>query len=106
MERVEEKRLDFKDTIFLPKTDFPMKANLTQKELEILEFWEKNSIYEKVLRERKELFTVHDGPPYANGHIHLGHALNKVIKDITVKYALLSEKKPSLFQDGIATASQ
>ncbi|MFZ8803712.1 MAG: hypothetical protein ACO2PO_14590, partial [Candidatus Calescibacterium sp.] len=64
MERVEEKKLDFKDTIFLPKTDFPMKANLTQKELEILEFWEKNSIYEKVLKERKEVFTVHDGPPY------------------------------------------
>jgi isoleucyl-tRNA synthetase len=93
MERVEEKKLDFKDTIFLPKTDFPMKANLAQKELEILEFWEKNSIYEKVLKERKEVFTVHDGPPYANGHIHLGHALNKVIKDITVKHALLSGKK-------------
>ena len=82
---------DYKDTIFLPKTSFPMKANLPSTEPKILEFWEKEKIYKKVLSEKvgSKNFTLHDGPPYANGHIHLGHALNKVIKDITVKFHLL-----------------
>jgi isoleucyl-tRNA synthetase len=79
---------DYKDTLNLPRTDFPMKANLTQKEPEILRFWETNNIYGK-LQERNrnnKHYILHDGPPYANGHIHIGHALNKILKDIIVKY--------------------
>ncbi len=85
--------MDYKQTIFLPKTSFPMKANLNELEPKIIEFWESKKIYERALSMKKEIFTVHDGPPYANGHIHLGHALNKVIKDITVKFSLLDGKK-------------
>ncbi len=79
---------DYKDTLNLPQTDFPMKANLTQKEPEIIKFWEEKKIYEKILEQRKQNphYILHDGPPYANGHIHIGHALNKILKDIIVKY--------------------
>jgi len=80
--------MDYKDTLNLPKTEFPMKANLAVKELEFLKFWRENRIYEK-LREKnagKPRFILHDGPPYANGHIHIGHALNKILKDIIIKY--------------------
>jgi isoleucyl-tRNA synthetase len=80
--------LNYKDTLNLPQTDFPMKANLTQREPLIISFWEEKKIYEK-LQERKENskhYILHDGPPYANGHIHIGHALNKILKDIIVKY--------------------
>ena len=79
--------MDWKDTLNLPRTDFPMKANLTKREPEFLKFWEENRIYEKMLEKRKNapLYILHDGPPYANGHIHLGTALNKVLKDIIVK---------------------
>ncbi|HHV63867.1 MAG TPA: isoleucine--tRNA ligase [Peptococcaceae bacterium] len=80
--------MDYRDTLNLPQTDFPMRGNLPEKEPEILAKWEKTKIYEKVqkTREGKELFVLHDGPPYANGDIHLGHALNKVLKDIIVRY--------------------
>ncbi len=79
---------DYKDTLHLPKTKFPMKANLTQKEREILKEWEEKKIYEELLEKRKDapVFALHDGPPYANGHIHMGHALNKILKDIIIKY--------------------
>jgi isoleucyl-tRNA synthetase len=78
---------DYKDTLNLPETPFPMKANLTRKEPEILRFWEEEGIYRKIQeRKRTKTYIVHDGPPYANGHIHLGHTLNKVLKDIIVKY--------------------
>ena len=79
---------DYKDTLNLPKTDFPMKANLTQKEPVIMKFWEEKKVYEKLQENRKnsEHYILHDGPPYANGHIHIGHALNKILKDIIVKY--------------------
>lgn len=78
---------DYKETLNLPKTDFPMKANLIQKEREILDFWEKHSIYQRMQeRDKSRSYILHDGPPYANGHIHLGHALNKILKDIIVKY--------------------
>ena len=79
--------MDWKDTLNLPKTDFPMKANLTEREPQFLAFWEREKIYEKMLEKRKnaEPFILHDGPPYANGHIHLGTALNKILKDIIVK---------------------
>jgi len=79
--------MDYKDTLNLPKTDFPMKANLSRKEPELLKMWEDMNIYNKirqVLKGRKT-YILHDGPPYANGNIHLGTALNKVIKDIVIK---------------------
>ncbi len=81
--------MDYKDSINLPKTDFPMKANLAQKEPEILKSWQ--GLYQKLKDQRKNkpLFVLHDGPPYANGNIHIGHALNKILKDIIVKVALL-----------------
>ncbi len=79
--------MSYKDTLLLPETEFPMKANLAKKEPEMLQKWEKNKIYEKILddREGKREFILHDGPPYANGNIHMGHVLNKVLKDIIVK---------------------
>lgn len=82
-----EKKIKWKDTLNLPKTDFPMKAQLSRKEPELLKFWEEADIYGKILDKNKdsELFILHDGPPYANGNIHLGHALNKLLKDFIVK---------------------
>ena len=79
--------MDWKDTLNLPKTTFQMKAKLVQREPEFLSFWEKNHIYKKMLEKRKDapLYILHDGPPYANGHIHMGTALNKILKDIIVK---------------------
>ncbi len=79
---------DFKETLNLPRTDFPMKANLTQKEPEVIKFWEDHMIYERLQDKNKgnQNYILHDGPPYANGHIHIGHALNKILKDIIVKY--------------------
>ncbi|MGO9952657.1 MAG: isoleucine--tRNA ligase [Dissulfurispiraceae bacterium] len=79
---------DYKDTLNLPQTDFPMKANLGQKEPEMLTFWEENRIYERMQEKNRggKSYILHDGPPYANGNIHIGHALNKILKDIIVKY--------------------
>jgi isoleucyl-tRNA synthetase len=79
--------MDYRDTLNLPKTDFPMKANLSRKEPEMLEKWEEMDIYRKIREASKgrEVYILHDGPPYANGNIHLGTALNKVIKDMVVK---------------------
>lgn len=79
--------MDWKNTLNLPKTDFPMKASLTEREPQFLSFWEKEKIYEKMLKKRENAqpFILHDGPPYANGPIHLGTALNKILKDIIVK---------------------
>lgn len=84
--------MDWKDTLNLPKTDFPMKANLAEREPIFLKFWEEERIYEKMLekREKGPLFVLHDGPPYANGHIHLGTALNKILKDIIIKSKSMS----------------
>ncbi|MGE5405526.1 MAG: isoleucine--tRNA ligase [Candidatus Saccharibacteria bacterium] len=78
----------YDDTLNLMKTDFPMRANLPTREPEILKFWNDIEIYKKVQKnnEGKPKYILHDGPPYANGHIHLGHTLNKVLKDIIVKY--------------------
>jgi isoleucyl-tRNA synthetase len=79
--------MNYKDTLNLPKTDFPMKANLAKREPEILKEWEEKDIYSKIksVTRNREKFILHDGPPYANGHIHLGTALNKILKDIIVK---------------------
>jgi len=79
---------DYGKTLNLPRTEFPMRGNLPQREPEILEFWEKEDIYHKVAEKNqgKPKFILHDGPPYANGDIHMGHTLNKVLKDIIVKF--------------------
>ncbi|HEV2174774.1 MAG TPA: isoleucine--tRNA ligase, partial [Nitrospira sp.] len=79
--------MDYKSTLNLPKTDFPMKANLPLREPELLAFWEKERLYERIQEAGKgrPRYMLHDGPPYANGRIHIGHALNKILKDIIVK---------------------
>ena len=80
--------MDYKDTLNLQKTDFPMRGNLAEREPQILGLWEDLDIYRRVreLREGAPTYILHDGPPYANGNIHLGQALNKILKDITIKY--------------------
>src|SRR5262245_35604548 len=78
---------DLRSTLNLPKTDFPMKANLPQAEPRRLEHWKAENLYAKVRAARKGMpgFVLHDGPPYANGHMHLGTALNKILKDVVVR---------------------
>jgi isoleucyl-tRNA synthetase len=79
--------MDYKDTLNLPKTDFPMKANLVRKEPEMIARWDKEGLYRKIRESSKgrKQYMLHDGPPYANGHIHMGTAFNKVLKDIIIK---------------------
>ena len=79
--------MDYKETLHMPKTAFEMRGNLTKKEPGFQKRWQDEKLYEKMLERRKgaESFVLHDGPPYANGDIHLGHALNKVLKDVIVK---------------------
>ncbi len=79
---------DYKDTLFMGKSSFEMRGNLNNKEPQIQQTWEKIDLYNKVIRknEGKREYTLHDGPPYANGDIHLGHALNKILKDFVVRY--------------------
>lgn len=78
---------DYKDTLNLPTTEFPMRGNLPKQEPARVEFWQKMDLYKKIrkLNEGKPKFILHDGPPYANGNLHLGHAVNKILKDIIVK---------------------
>ncbi|MEO6152609.1 MAG: isoleucine--tRNA ligase [Croceibacterium sp.] len=85
---------DYRDTVFLPKTDFPMKAGLPEKEPAILARWQAAGLYEQVRAARagREKFILHDGPPYANGDIHVGHALNHVLKDMVVRTQTLLGK--------------
>jgi isoleucyl-tRNA synthetase len=80
--------MDYKDTLLLPKTSFPMRGNLPQNEPKRYAKWFSNNVYEKMKNNRKgvDKFNLHDGPPYANGHIHIGHALNKILKDIINKF--------------------
>lgn len=80
--------MDYKETLLLPTTNFAMRGNLVQNEPKKYSAWDENKIYEKMKANRKDApsFTLHDGPPYANGNIHIGHALNKVLKDIIVKH--------------------
>lgn len=86
---------DYNSTLNLPKTDFPMRAGLPKSEPVTLEKWENDKIYEKLMEknEGKPTFVLHDGPPYANGDIHLGHALNKILKDFIVRYKNMSGYK-------------
>ena len=85
---------DYKDTLNLPQTDFPMRGNLAHREPEFLKRWEQMDIYarlrEQAKQQQRPVFMLHDGPPYANGDIHIGHAVNKVLKDIIVKAKTLS----------------
>lgn len=80
--------MDYKETLLMPKTEFPMRGNLPNKEPELQKAWEEDNLYQQVQERTKgrPLFVLHDGPPYANGDIHMGHALNKVLKDFIVKY--------------------
>src|SRR5258708_11397230 len=83
----ESKTVDLKKTVHLPKTDFPMKANLGQLEPKLLARWEETKVYEQIRQARmgRPMYVLHDGPPYANGEIHLGTAFNKIVKDFIVK---------------------
>jgi len=83
---------DYKSTLNLPYTEFPMKANLAQREPNMLKKWQSSKLYEQVREQRqgRDKFILHDGPPYANGNIHIGHSVNKVLKDIVVKSRTLS----------------
>ena len=88
---------DYRDTVFLPKTDFPMKAGLPQKEPKILARWQEEKLYEQLREDRagREKFILHDGPPYANGDMHIGHALNRILKDMVVRsQSLLGKDAP------------
>ena len=77
---------DYKDTLNLPQTDFPMRAGLPKREPEWLARWERLGVYDRLReKEGRAPFTLHDGPPYANGHLHIGHALNKILKDMVVR---------------------
>lgn len=80
--------MDYKTTLNLPSTNFPMKANLPQNEPKILDLWQKEDIYRQIRKkyEGKPKYVLHDGPPYANGNIHIGHALNKILKDIIIRF--------------------
>ena len=84
----------YKDTVNLPKTNFDMRANAKVREPEIQKFWEENKIYDRLSENNPgEIFILHDGPPYANGSLHIGHALNKTLKDIINRYQLIKGRK-------------
>ena len=88
---------NYKDTLNLPRTDFPMKANLAAREPEMLRNWEEERLYQEIQksRESRELFVLHDGPPFANGDVHMGTALNKILKDFVVKsQTMLGKRAP------------
>ncbi|MBI4343519.1 MAG: class I tRNA ligase family protein, partial [Candidatus Omnitrophica bacterium] len=81
--------MEYKDTLNLPQTPFPMKADLPSREPQWLSRWQQEDLYGQIRKARagrRETFVLHDGPPYANGDIHIGHALNKLLKDLIVRY--------------------
>lgn len=84
---------DYKHTLNLPDTSFPMRGNLAQREPEMLKGWYEDSLYQRIrdAKKGKPTFILHDGPPYANGQIHIGHAVNKILKDVIVKAKTLSD---------------
>ncbi|MGF3102488.1 isoleucine--tRNA ligase [Rossellomorea sp. DUT-2] len=84
--------MEYKDTLLMPKTEFPMRGNLPKREPDTQKKWEDMNIYQKVQERTSDrpLFVLHDGPPYANGNIHMGHALNKILKDFIVRYKSMS----------------
>ena len=85
---------NYKDTLFLPRTDFPMKAGLAKREPELLAHWQEMKLWERLRADAKgrEKFILHDGPPYANGNLHIGHALNKILKDVINRSQQMSGK--------------
>src|SRR5256886_837169 len=88
---------NYKNTLNLPRTEFPMKANLAAREPEMLRVWEENRLYQQIQKsgEGRELFVLHDGPPFANGDVHMGTALNKILKDFVVKsQTMLGKRAP------------
>ena len=88
---------NYKDTLNLPRTDFPMKANLATREPEMLRSWQEKHLYQEIQKARdgRELFVLHDGPPFANGDVHMGTALNKILKDFVVKsQTMLGKRAP------------
>ncbi len=91
----EPSKTDYKSTLCMPKTGFPMKANLAQREPEILKRWGEMKLHEQLAARpaTRGEFVLHDGPPYANGHIHIGHALNKILKDVVVRYHTMTGKR-------------
>src|SRR5438270_1088124 len=87
-------KTDYRSAVFLPRTDFPMKAGLPQKEPAIATRWESEGLYQQIRKARagRDTFIFHDGPPYANGDIHIGHALNHTLKDMVVRTQTLRGK--------------
>src|SRR6187431_1990215 len=88
----QESKAKYKDTVNLPETPFPMKADLAAREPQILETWQRTRLYERIQASRAKAppWILHDGPPYSNGNIHYGHILNKILKDIVVKYKTMA----------------
>src|SRR3982750_3875487 len=86
---------NYKDTLNLPRTDFPMKANLAQREPQLLRKWQETDLYRAIQKARAgaELFVLHDGPPFANGDVHMGTALNKILKDFVIKSQTMFGKR-------------
>jgi hypothetical protein len=97
---------DYKNTVNLPETAFPMKGDLARREPEMLAWWEEHRIYEKLraVAADRPTFILHDGPPYANGAIHIGHAVNKILKDIIVKSRTLDGFDAPYVRAGTAMA--
>ena len=89
---------DYTNTLTLPKTDFPMRANLPQREPEMLGYWEEQDLYNELLKnaEGKKPFVLHDGPPFSNGNLHMGHALNKTLKDFINSCSIFLFTKSSI----------
>ena len=92
--------MNYKDTLLMTKSNFEMRGNLNQKEPVLVEKWKEEGVYENMLLNRKEAkeFVLHDGPPYANGDMHCGHMLNRILKDFVVRYKNMSGyKTPFVF---------
>jgi isoleucyl-tRNA synthetase len=100
------KEKGYRDTLNLPQTSFSMKANLTQREPQMRKEWSNMNIYGKIRQARQgaPLYTLHDGPPYANGDIHMGHVINKVLKDFVVKYKTMMGFDAPYVPGGTVTA--
>jgi len=97
--------IDYKSTVFLPKTEFEMRGKLPEREPSILARWEEMNLYKR-LREQsagREKFILHDGPPYANGNLHIGHALNKILKDVINRSQQMLGKDANYVPGGIPT---
>ncbi|WP_128571627.1 isoleucine--tRNA ligase [Candidatus Hepatoplasma crinochetorum] len=90
---MDKKKINYKDTLLMPKTDFEMKGNLPKKDGKFILFWEKNLDFKNNYKNNQNKFILHDGPPYANGDLHLGHAVNKILKDVVIRHNLLLGKK-------------